>query len=229
MTSPDSIFSRSILFWGEEKQAMLPRARVLVAGMGGLGCTVSELLVRAGVGTLILLDDGVVDEPDLNRQILYTLDDLGRKKVDAASARLSSIHGHTRIIPVDRKIKKDARLFEELRRHEFLGIADCLDDFKSRFILEGLLEDRIFLVHGGVRNDYGQITTIRKDATKSLKELCPDIDDPSPLPVCPGIVSCIGSLMAHEVLNNLWNTPRLINAMLIVELSDFSFSKIRLD
>jgi molybdopterin/thiamine biosynthesis adenylyltransferase len=229
MAEFDEIFARNILAWGKEKQQILADACVLVAGVGGLGSTVSEILVRSGVGKLIIIDNGIVDEPDLNRQILYTLDDLGKVKVDVAVEKLSAIHKHSTIIPINKRIKADAKLFETLWQYKFRGIADCFDNFSSRFVLEQLLKKDMFLVHGGVENNYGQITTIKKNATRMLKDLYPNFEDPtSPLPVCPQIVSCIASMMAYEVLNNLWDTPQLLNTLLIVELSDFSFSKIHL-
>jgi len=225
----DKIFSRNILAWGQEKQQILSDACILVAGVGGLGCTVAEILVRSGVGKLIILDNGIVDEPDLNRQILYTLDDLGKVKVDVAAEKLSAIHKQSTIVPINRRIEEDTTLFETLWQYELHGIADCFDNFSSRFVLEQLLKEDMFLVHGGVEKDYGQITTIKKNRTRMLKELYPNVEDPdSPLPVCPQIVSCVASMMTYEVLNNLWDTPQLMNTLLIVELSDFSFSKIQL-
>lgn len=229
MVTFDEIFSRNILAWGEDKQQQLAEACILVAGVGGLGCTVAEILVRSGVGTLILIDNGIVDEPDLNRQILYTLDDLGKVKVEAAAEKLSRIHAQSTIIPVNSRIVADPALFDRLRHYNFHGIADCLDNFSSRFIVEELLNEELFLVHGGVQNDYGQMTTVKKNVTRTLKALYPNVEDAhSPLPVCPQIVACVGSMMAHEVVNNLWNTPQLLNILFIIELSDFTFSKIQL-
>lgn len=225
----DEIFSRNILTWGAEKQQILANACILVAGVGGLGSTVSEILVRSGVGQVIILDNGIVDEPDLNRQILYTLEDLGKVKVDVAAEKLSVIHKQSTIIPINRRIQENSRLFETLWQYKFQGIADCFDNFSSRFVLEQLLKEDMFLVHGGVERDYGQITTIKKNRTRMLTDLYPNVAEPdSPLPVCPQIVSCVASMMAYEVLNNLWKTPQLMNTLLIVELSDFSFSKIQL-
>jgi molybdopterin/thiamine biosynthesis adenylyltransferase len=225
----DEVFSRNILTWGEEKQQQLAEACILVAGVGGLGCTVAEILVRSGVGKLIIIDNGIIDEPDLNRQILYTRDDLGKAKVDVAAEKLSRIHAQSTIIPVNSRIIADPALLNRLWHYNFHGIADCLDNFSSRFILEGLLKEGMFLVHGGVQNDYGQITTIKKHTTKTLKALYPNVEDAgSPLPVCPQIVSCVGSMMASEIVYNLWNTPQLLNILFIIELSDFTFSKIQL-
>lgn len=229
MIDPQKLFARNILFWGDEKQKQLAEARILVAGVGGLGSTVAEILVRAGIGTLVILDDGIIDEPDLNRQIQYTQNDLGKAKVEIAARKLSSIHQQTTIIPIRRRLEDDPALRDSLRQHKVDGIADCFDSFESRFVLEKSLQDNMFLVHGGVQSDYGQVTTMKRGQTPLFSELYAQMEDSdSPLPVCPQSVICIASLMAHEVMNNIWQAPKLLNTLLIVELADFTFSKIQL-
>ena len=97
---------------------LIREGAVAVAGAGGLGCAVSEILVRSGIGRLVLIDDGRVDVPDLNRQILYSMEDVGKTKVDAAAEKLRGICPFTEIIPVERKIEdrnEDARLFREMK------------------------------------------------------------------------------------------------------------------
>ena len=223
------VFARNRLHWGDEQQRQLADACVFVAGVGGLGCAVAELLARAGVGTLLLVDSGVIDPPDLNRQILYTLADVGRPKVDVAAEKLAAIHGQTNIFAFKGRIEPNTPLRDALFEHRIDGIADCFDTFSSRFALEDYLQDGMFLVHGGVQNDYGQITTIKPPVTKTLKAMYPNVEDArSPIPVCPQIVVCIAALMVNELLNNLWGTPQLLNTLLIVELSDFSFFKMTL-
>lgn len=76
---------------GPSRQHRLLDATVLVLGLGGLGSAVADLLARAGVGTLVLVDHDVVDEANLPRQLLYSMRDVGRAKVDAASERLCSV------------------------------------------------------------------------------------------------------------------------------------------
>ena len=230
MITPELVFSRNIKAWGAEKQRRLRECSVFVAGVGGLGSTVAQVLVRAGVGRLILMDAGVVDEPDLNRQILYTAADLGRPKVEAAAEKLAAIHQQTTIVTLPMRLEDDPAHLSAARQYAFQGIADCFDTFRSRFILEKLLTPEHFYVHGGVLNDYGQVTTIKPGVTSALRELYANAEDPTdaPLPVCPSIVICVGTLLAHEVLNNLWGAPQLLNTMLIVELSDFTFSKLSL-
>lgn len=229
MIARDTVFSRNTGVWGDDRQKTLERATILVAGAGGLGCFVSQTLVRSGVGCLILVDDGTIDPPDLNRQILYTREDLGRPKVEVAAERLSAIHGLTEIIPLQQRVTANQPLQTVVPPGKINGMVDCLDNFGSRYILEQMVTDRMFLVHGGVQADYGQVTTILKNRTPSLKSIYGNTDEADgPLAVCPQAVACIASAMSYEVLHNIWGEPRLANMLLIIELSDFTFSKITL-
>ena len=74
-------FSRQLLVWGDEKQNRIAESTLLVAGLGGLGATVSQILARSGVAALHLVDEGTVALSDLHRQSLYGECDIGRKKV----------------------------------------------------------------------------------------------------------------------------------------------------
>ncbi len=219
------IFSRNIKFWGEEKQRILADSSILIAGVGGLGCTVAEVLVRAGIGKLILIDNDVVESSNLNRQILFDRNDIGKSKVQIAKLKLEAINPELKIEVFQKNISdlKNSHL------PYFDGIADCLDNFVARFKLENLLKSKHFLVHGGVQNDFGQITTILPQKTQSLKEIYPGIHIPVAVPIVPQIVIAIGSMMAQEIINNLFDKPQLIKKMLIIELSDFSMFKIDLE
>jgi molybdopterin-synthase adenylyltransferase len=229
MISPETVFSRNLGVWGDKNQKALEQATILVAGVGGLGSVVTETLVRSGVGRLILVDDGVVDSPDLNRQILYTKSDIGRVKVEVAAERLSAVHGLTEIIPLCQRLEAGQPLETDVPFEEIDGLVDCLDNYNSRYILEQMATEDIFLVHGGVQEHYGQVTTIRKNQTPTLATLYANTEDSdSPLPVCSQAVACIASIMSYEVLNNLWDQPQLMNVLQIIELSDFTFSKIEL-
>jgi molybdopterin-synthase adenylyltransferase len=229
MITSDEVFSRSSGVWGEEKQKMLAGSSILIAGLGGLGGFVAETLVRSGVGKVYLVDDGIVDAPDLNRQILYTKKDLGLPKVNIAAERLSAIHGLTEIIPLQQRLVDHQSFGIDCPLDKIDGFVDCLDNYPSRYFLEQVIPDKAFLVHGGVQEHYGQVTTIRKNITPSLKSIYANTEDSkSPMAVCSQAVSCIASIMSYEVLNNIWGHPQLLNSMLIIELSDFTFSKIKL-
>ena len=223
------MFIRNLAFLGNKRQNIIANATILIAGMGGLGCIVANNLVRLGIGKLIIVDHDTVRESDLNRQILYDISDIGKLKVGIASVKLKQINPNTEIIPITKKVVNLECLMKELNDYEYNGIADCLDNYKGRFILEKLLSDEQFLVHGGVQNDFGQITTIKNKFTESLAKLYKDQNDSKePIAVLPQTVTTIGSMMTQEIMNNLFGKPKLINKLLIVELSDFSFFQIDL-
>jgi len=219
------LFRRNIQFWGEEKQKILADSCFFVVGVGGLGCTVAEGLTRAGIGKLILIDKDQVEISNLNRQILYSQNDIGKAKVEVARKKLLEINPNLEVVTMQQDI---CALKDEPLPH-FEGIADCLDNFKARFELEMLIKPKHFLVHGGVQNDFGQITTIHPGKTQTLKDIYPGVHIPATVPVVPQIVIAIGSLMVQEIINNLFDKPQLINKMLIIELSDFSMFKVKIE
>ena len=219
----NEIFSRHIPVWGLDKERIINNSAVLVAGIGGLGTTVSQILVRAGIGKLYIVDNGRIDLPDLNRQSLYFWDDIGKKKVDIACLRLKSIHNQTNIIPIHASINTNFELPNDVS-----GVVDCLDNYESRFYLETLLPKSKFYIHGGVQNDYGQVISLIKGKSKSLKEIFANSQNQKGvLAVTPPIVFSIASIMAQETINCLWNKPKLLDEFLIVEFSDFSWFKLK--
>ena len=220
----NQIFQRNIQFWGEEKQKTLADSSILIAGVGGLGCTVAEILTRAGIGKLILIDNRIVEASNLNRQILFDVSDIRKPKVDVANQKLQAINPKLKV----ETIQKDITDLNKAHIPHFTGIADCLDNFAARFELEKLMQPHQFLVHGGVQNDFGQITTIKIGVTQILKEIYPGTHIPVPVPIIPQTVTTIGSLMAQEIINNLLDNPQLINKMLILELADFSMFKVKI-
>ena len=225
----EDVFHRNVLCWGAKVQRTLQQSCVLIAGMGGLGCTVAQLLVRSGVGKLIVIDCGTIAATDLNRQVLYTRADLGGRKTAVAAERLRAITGTTEIVALDHRIEATAATRAALAALRFACVADCLDNFESRYALEAALPSRAVMVHGGVYRDFGQVTTIIKDVTTALRQVLGNIVSPAaPLPVCTAVVSLVGTLMAHEITNVLGGGPRLAQQLLIVELSDFSQFKVPL-
>ncbi|MCF7912194.1 MAG: ThiF family adenylyltransferase [Candidatus Cloacimonetes bacterium] len=222
------IFSRHSMFLGEEKMRLIRESSIVVAGLGGLGSVVCDSLYRLGVGKLILIDNKKVDLPDLNRQSLYTSRDIGQAKVKAAADRLADIHSYTEIITARIDIRDENALVALRDEHSFDGIADCLDNYNSRFDLENLLESEVFMVHGGVKNDFGQVTTINKG--RSLRTLYQGEQDfPEIIPVVPQIVKIIGSVMTQEIVNNIFGEPQLLDKLVIFELADFSLYKQKVD
>ncbi len=141
-----------------KNQLALLASTVAVIGLGGLGGYVAEGLARAGAGTLILIDGDVIDVSNLNRQILATTENIGKKKVDEGKKRITQINPaiEVRAIPA---------FITEENIHSFLATSsiaiDCLDSISSRFILEkGCRSNQIPLVSAAVGGNSGQATVI---------------------------------------------------------------------
>lgn len=138
-------------------------ARILLAGIGGLGSNVAMTLARLGVGSLVIRDPGILDEPDLNRQILYDPADLGRYKVEVASRRLREINPRVTVEVSTERITPDTTFPP-------IDIClDCLDSFGARAALEQALLRisteqpptlPIPVIHGGAEGWFGQVSTL---------------------------------------------------------------------
>jgi molybdopterin-synthase adenylyltransferase len=228
------MFSDNIHCWGKKTQKLLHKSVLLIAGMGGLGCCVSELLVRSGVGNLIILDHDRISEQNLNRQFLFDQNDVGSLKVEAAADKLKQINPDLKLISLNYKLKTVSDLQEIQNNFSLQGFIDCLDNYTSRFILDDALKNDQFLVHGGVNNYFGQITTIKRKNQISLRDIYANLQDSAASfsaaegSVLPHAVSVTGSLMALETINNIQGNPQLENTLLILDLKDFSLSKIKL-
>ena len=219
------LFDRQIAFWGEEKQRLLESASVFVAGAGGLGCLLSEILVRGGVGKLYLCDKGVVDEPDLNRQLFYREKDIGKKKIEVAYDWLSQIHRRTEIAVLDEDLSAESFSLPP----DILGVADCLDNFESRFALWDKLEPERFFVHTGVERFFGQILSLRKGSSPDFKMIFANYNrEQRTIPVSASSASTLAALASNEVINQIFGEPKLLDTLFIVDLSDFTFTKLSL-
>jgi len=213
-------YSRQLLFWGEQTQRLIGKGALLIAGVGGLGATVSQILARAGVARLHLVDDGVVELSDLQRQSLYGECDLGRKKVMVAKERLRQINSAVEVVAHDYRIGGTGTLPEGID-----GVADCLDNFAGRFALYRAVPEGRFFLHGGVQGNQGQVLTLIKGASRPLEEILAGCRQPEGIiPVTPGSVFVIAGLMAQELLENLAGTPKLLDRFLVVDLAAFTFS-----
>lgn len=128
-----SITSRSIALIGEDKVDKLHKAKVLVLGLGGVGGTAAEALARSNIGKLFLVDKDVVDESNLNRQLLYTYTDIGKKKSDCATKRLSSINPDIECVGLDRLV--DSNFFEDFDFSDIDFVIDAIDDVPAKLVI----------------------------------------------------------------------------------------------
>jgi len=192
-----------------EGQRKLKAAKVLVVGVGGLGSPLLLYLTAAGVGTIGLVDFDKVDESNLQRQVLFSVEDVGMLKVEAATKRLRALNPHVQINVHETKLTSENGL-EIMQGYDV--VADGTDNFATRY----LINDACVLL--GVPNIYGSIyrfegqvsvfnyTDEQGNIGPNYRDLFPEPPPPDIVPSCaeggvigvlPGI---IGSLQANEVI-----------------------------
>ncbi len=122
-----SEFDRTISLLGEDNFSKITAKTILIAGIGGVGGTALEALVRTGFTSFILVDFDNVDISNLNRQILYTHKDIGHKKVECAKERILSINPNAKVVCIDEKISSDI-----LKNNPCDFIVDAIDDVEGK-------------------------------------------------------------------------------------------------
>src|SRR5574344_442849 len=163
-----SIDDRSTLLLGTEAVQLLKSKKVAVFGLGGVGGTAFEALVRSGVGHLYAVDEDVVDESNLNRQILYLQSDVGQKKAGAAFLRAKSIRLDVEVLPECYSVSEKTLLEHDYSSCDYL--LDCLDDIPAKIALMEYAEKKQIplLVSLGMGNrlDPSQVTLVRLDRSE---------------------------------------------------------------
>jgi molybdopterin/thiamine biosynthesis adenylyltransferase len=220
----EAIFTRHLPLIGEDGLKKLLNSTVLVAGAGGLGTVVLQILVRSGVGKIYVIDHGIVDEPDLNRQILYNRTHLGKAKVEVVSEELRKIRD-VEIIPQRETIDENFKIPDEVDI-----VVDCLDNFYGKFLLNDLcvIANKPF-VHAGISGFYGQITIVIPGETFNLREMMRNIplEKTGGLPVIATAPFILGTLEANEVIKFLTGKGVLLkNKILVVDLLNNDFQTV---
>ena len=171
---PQERYSRQIRFreFGVAGQERLGRAHVLLVGVGALGSSLADTLVRAGVGRLTLFDRDVVEPSNLQRQVLYEEADVYAPKAIAAAAHLGRINRDVELVP--RAEEFGPRAFADLDRRPDL-ILDGTDNFATRYLINDLaLEEGIPWIYGGVVGASGIAMVILPGVTPCLRCMVPD-------------------------------------------------------
>ncbi len=221
------VLSRHIPILSEGCVEKLRESTVLVVGVGGLGSAVATYLSRAGVGKLILVDEGIVEPSNLNRQILYGARDVGKPKALVAKERIEELAPWCRV-------EAFAERFSAEKHRELVRVADivvdALDNWGSRRELNRVcLEEAKPLVHGGVEKWYGQVTTVIPCVTPCIDCFAPRKEVSGGVPVLPQIAGVVGLIQSLEVIKLLcgWGTP-LIGKMLVVDLARSEFDVVKI-
>jgi molybdopterin/thiamine biosynthesis adenylyltransferase len=193
---------------GEEGQERLKRAKVFVAGAGGLGSPVSIYLTAAGIGHLRLVDHDTVDITNLNRQVAHWTADVGRRKVDSAQEKLTKLNPNVTVeaLSVTISEKNASELVSG-----FDLIVDAMDNLPTRYLLnKTAIEHDIPFMHGAVHGFEGRAMTVIPGKTACLRCLyrgpVPEAKFPV-IGVTPAVIACI---QATEVIKYLVGTGDLL-------------------
>ncbi|MBA7471529.1 Sulfur carrier protein adenylyltransferase [subsurface metagenome] len=200
--------------FGEEGQQKLKNARVVIAGVGGLGSPIAIYLAAAGVGKIRLIDRDSVDLGNLNRQILYNEEDIGELKVASARAKLESFNSTIEIEAISKTIIED-NVFELVGNYDL--IVDAMDNFPARRLLNRIAISRgIPLFHGAIHGFEGTATSIIPGSTPCLACLYkqdPLQKGPPVVGVAPAV---IGSIQATEVIKYIVGIGELLTNRLLI-------------
>ncbi len=206
-------YSRQIPLFGEEGQEKLKKARVLVAGAGGLGSPISTYLAIAGIGKIILADFDCIDPSNLNRQFLHHEKDIGRAKVESAKEKLLSMNSDIEV-----EIIKEMLTVSNIEAlvPECDVIVDALDNLETRHMLNKFaVKRKIPLIHGAVTGYNGQVTTIIPGKTPCFYCIFPRISKKEVFPVLGTTPGIIGSIQANETVKFLTGKGELLEGRLL--------------
>ena len=204
-------YNRHIIIpeFGIEAQKKLKAAKVLVIGSGGLGSPLLLYLAAAGVGTLGIVDLDVVDDSNLQRQVLFGVQDIGIPKVEAAKIRLKQLNPHIKIKTYNTQFTSKNAL-EIIRDYDV--VADGTDNFPTRYLVnDASVLAGIPNVYASIFQFEGQVSVFNytdKNGTKgpNYRDLYPTPPEPGLIPNCAegGVLGVlqgiIGSLQANEVI-----------------------------
>ncbi len=212
---------------GEEGQTKLLNARVLVIGAGGLGSPLLLYLAAAGVGTLGVVDDDVVDLSNLQRQVVHDTSNVGKRKTKSAARRLAEINPEVRVVPHDVRVTRET-VAGLVRDYDL--VADGSDNFPTRY----LLNDACYLsgktlVSAAIMRFDGQLSTFKAHARgpdepeanpcyrcifgeqpEDPKQSCADVG------VLGALAGTLGALQATEVIKELLGVGESLSGQLVL-------------
>ncbi len=212
---------------GEQGQKKLRQAKVFIAGLGGLGSVSAYYMAAAGVGTLKIADMDHVILGNLNRQILYGVNDISRPKTEAALEKLRELNPLCHILSVQDEIC-DENVMDMVADCEI--ILDATDNPETRKVLNrASVSKKIPFVYGGVNGFSGMVTTFVPGETPCFECLFPQKSvKKKDIPALGPAVGIVASVQSLEVIKIILGTDILLkNKLLYIEGLDMTFKEIR--
>lgn len=227
-------YSRQVMLEeiGFEGMEKIRGAKVCVVGAGGIGNPVITQLAAMGIGKLRIVDRDVIEVTNLHRQHLYTDDDIGRVKVEAAAERLRKLNPTVEIEPVPTSVTKYTA---EGIVKGFDVVIDALDSVDARYALnDACIKHSIPLIYAGAIGVTGSVCTILPNNSACLRCMFPELNEEE-MPACstegvhPSILYLVAGVQVSEAVKIIMRKePALVNKLLYIDLSELSFDRVRM-
>jgi adenylyltransferase/sulfurtransferase len=218
--------------YGEAAQQKLLNSKVLVIGAGGLGCPCLQYLVSSGIGLIGIVDGDIIDISNLQRQILFTTNDIGKNKAVTAKEKLKDIHPST-------EINSFSFFLDGKNANEIISkydvVIDCTDDFNTRYLINDVcVELSKPLIFGANYQFEGQVAVFKMDDTKiNLRDIFPT--PPKQAMRCEeagamgAVLGILGSVQALETIKLITEQQDcLYNEMLYLNVIKYETIKIKI-
>jgi len=229
-------FSRQLVLKniGPKGQKKILSSKILIVGVGGLGCPAAESLTRAGIGTIGLVDNDIINLSNIHRQSLFNSKDVKKLKVSVAAKKLKEINPLTKIVTYKLRLNKQ-NVENIIKNYEI--IIDGSDNFKTKFLINDYcIKFKKKLITGAISKFDGHIFTFdfKDKETASLKnfyqekEISDDILNCEFEGVLGTTASIVGTTQANEALKMIMEIGKnLKNQILIIDLLNLNFRKVK--
>lgn len=230
-------FSRQIILKdiGSLGQKKIKKAKILIIGAGGLGCSVAEFLTRAGVGNIGIIDNDIVNLSNIHRQSLYDINDVNKSKVKSAKNKLNKINPNTFVRTYNLRLNKN-NAGKIIKNYDY--IIDGSDNFKTKFLInDNALRLKKFLVVGAISKFDGHLFTynFKNRKTPCLRcffqedKISDDVLNCEYEGVLGTVAGILGTLQANEVLKQILKIGKNLDGkILILDLLDLNFRKTKI-
>ena len=217
-------FSRQIILKniGALGQRKIREAKVLIIGMGGLGCPAAEFLTRSGIGTLGIVDHDKVSLSNIHRQTLYTEKNVNKSKVKIAKKKLNEINPKTKINIFNYKLNK-IKFNKIIKNYDY--IIDGTDNFESKFLINDIsLDYKKFLVVGAISKFDGHIFSFdfKNKNNPSLRDFYQEEVATDDILNCEydgilgTVAGIVGTIQANEILKKILNIGENLNGFILI-------------
>ena len=227
------IILKNIGILGQKK---ISNSKVLIVGIGGLGCPVAEFLTRSGIGVIGIVDHDLVSLSNIHRQSLYDEKDLDKSKVKVAQKKLKKINSKTKVKTYNFKLDRK-NFIKIIKNYDY--IVDGTDNFETKFLINDVcIKYKKILVTGAISKFDGHIFSFNFKNKKNPclrcfyqeETIADDVLNCEYEGILGTVAGIIGTMQANEILKNILNIGKNLNGLImIIDLLNINFRKVKLN